>query len=188
MNRPRLPILTATTSPVSVHQALIHLCQQVPGADVVSTLSLTQEQTSRARLRAFCGFLVKNARISLFNVVCTKVFTFSPSKILTQRNIRNRNAKSSGVQTTKTGGSDPRDAAFSRPQNCVGSLPPLASERPSHAANRHQEQNCESRFQLRLGTRADAEPHRSCIKACMTGPQEGERLHANPESTSQVNS
>jgi hypothetical protein len=76
MNRPRLPIRAATTSPVPVQQALIHLCQQVPGAALVSTLSVTQEQTSRARLRAFCGFLVKNARISLFNVICTKVFTF----------------------------------------------------------------------------------------------------------------
>jgi hypothetical protein len=123
MNRPRLPIRTATMRPVAVHHALIHLCQQVPGPALVSTLSLTQEQTGRARLRAFCGLLVKNARISLFNVICTKVFTFSPSKVLTERNIRSRNVKSSGVQTTKTGGRRPHFFGFQPPKKFFGVAP-----------------------------------------------------------------
>lgn len=137
MNRPRLPIRPATMRPVAVHHALIHLCQQVPGPALVSTLSLTQEQTGRARLRAFCWLLVKNARISLFNVICTKVFTFSPSKVLTERNIRSRNVKSSGVQTTKTGGSDPTFSAFSRPKSFSGSLPPVNSDEQSAPTKIH---------------------------------------------------
>jgi hypothetical protein len=134
MNRPRLPIRAATTSPVAVQQALIHLCQQVPGAVLVSTLSLTQKQTSHAQLRDFRGFVVKNARISLFNVICTKVFTsFCPSKALRERNIRIGKFKTSGVQTAKTGGSDLTFSAFSRPKCSRGrSLPLVPTSQVTH--------------------------------------------------------
>jgi len=75
---------------------------------------------------------VRNARISLFNVICTKVFTFYPSKALRERNIRIGKFKTSGAQTGKTGGSDPTFSAFSRPKSFMGSLPPVGSDEPSH--------------------------------------------------------
>jgi hypothetical protein len=139
MNKPRVLIRIATARPLRPEQALTRLCELMPGAVLLSALSLTQEPTCRARLRGHCGVLVKNVRISLFNLVFTQVFTLSPRKVLNERNIRSRNFKSSGGKTTETGGSDPTFSAFSRPKSFVGSLPPVLCATQNHTTN------CESR-------------------------------------------
>ena len=136
MNKPRVLIRIAAAGPFRSKQTLTRPCQLVPGAVLLSALSITQEQTCRARLRDYCGFLVKNVRISLFNLVFTQVFTLAPRKVLNERNIRSRNFKSSGRKTTKTGGSDPTFSAFSRPKSFVGSLPPVLCGTRDHSTNR----------------------------------------------------
>jgi hypothetical protein len=156
MNNPRVPTRIATASPFRSDETLTHLCKLLPEAVLRSTLSLAQEQARLARLRAYCAFLVKNVRISLFNVVCTKVFTFSPPKVLRERNIRSRNVKSSGVQTTKKGGSDPTFSAFSRPKKFRGVAPARHSEKSRHTPYTHQQHECVTRIQSQLGTRACA--------------------------------
>jgi hypothetical protein len=121
----------------------------VPGAVL---LSLDREQRSRAWLREYRGLVVKNVRIPLFTVVCTKVFTLSPPKILKDRNFRNRNFKSSGGQTTETGGSDPTFSAFSRPKKFSGSLPPVGSDQAAHTTDPHHQDNFASPSQSQRGT------------------------------------
>ena len=125
MNKPPVLIRTATVRRFRSEQTLTRPFRLAPGAVLLSAVSLTQEHTCLARPRDYCGVLVKNVRISLFNLVFTKVFTLSPSKVLREKNIRSRNFKSSGGKTTKTGGSDPTFSAFSRPKSFVGSLPPV---------------------------------------------------------------
>ena len=146
MTKPRVLIRIATARPLRSEQGLTRLCEPMPGAVLLSALSPTQEPTCRARLRGHCGVLVKNVRISVFNLVCTQVFTLSPRKVLNERNIRSRNFKSSGGKTTETGGSDPTFSAFSRPKSFAGSLPPVWCAAPNQTRN------------LELGTAHSAVP------------------------------
>jgi hypothetical protein len=127
MNNPRVLIRIAAVRRFGSEQILTRPFRLAPGSVVLSAVSLTQEQTCLARPRDYCGVLVKNVRISLCNLVWTKVFTLSLSKALREKNIRSGNFKSSGGKTTKTGGSDPTFSAFSRPKSFVGSLPPVFS-------------------------------------------------------------
>jgi hypothetical protein len=107
MNKPRVLIRMATARPFRSEQTLAPLFLLVPGAVLLSALPLGQELTCRVRLRDYHRFLVKNVRISLCNLACTKVFTLSPFKVLRERNLQSRNLKSSGRKTTKTGGRTP---------------------------------------------------------------------------------
>jgi hypothetical protein len=141
MNKPRGLIRIAVVRPFRSNQPLTRLRQLVPGAVLLSTLPLTQERACRARPRDYCGFLVKNVRFSLCNLVCTKVFTLSPPMVLRERNIQSRSFKSSGRKTTKTGGSDPPFSAFRQPQSVVGSLPPVCSDKPSHTKDINHQQD-----------------------------------------------
>ena len=143
MNNPRVLIRIAAVRRFGSEQILTRPFRLAPGAVVLSAVSLTQQQTCVARPRDYCGVSVKNVRISLCNLVCTKVFTLSPSKALREKNIRSGNFKSSGGKTTKTCGSDPTFSAFSRPKSFVGSLPPVLCRTPNHTTNRelHARQN-----------------------------------------------
>jgi hypothetical protein len=149
MNNPRVPTRIATASPIRSDETLTHLCKLMPEAVLRSTLSLAQEQAGFARLRDSCAFSVKNVRISLFNVVCTNVFTFSPPKVLRAKHIRSRNVKSSGMQTTKTGGSDPTFWASIRPKSFRGRSRPF---RKSDTAHRRTEIAEASNVLLALNT------------------------------------
>ena len=136
MNKPRVLIRIAGARPLRSEQTVTCPFQLVPGAVLLSAPSVTQQQTCLARLDDYCGFLVKNVGISLCDLVCTKVFTLSPFKVLKERNIRSRNFKSSGRKSTKTGGSDPAFSAFGRPKSFVGPLPPVLSATQKHTTNR----------------------------------------------------
>ena len=127
MKKPRALTSLAIARALRSQRTPTRLFQLVPGAVLLSALSLTQVHAWRVQLRGYSGLLVKNVRISLFNLVFTQVFTLFPLKVLNEKNIRNRNLESSGGKTTKTGGSDPTFSAFSRPKSFVGSLPPVFS-------------------------------------------------------------
>jgi hypothetical protein len=107
MNKPPVPTGFATATPFQSEQTLTRPVELAHGAVLIAMLSPPQQHSCRARLRGYCGFLVKNVRISLFNLVFTQVFTLSPPKIVRERNIQSRNLKSSGRKTTKTGGRTP---------------------------------------------------------------------------------
>ena len=175
MNKPRVRTGVATATPFQSEQSLTRPFQLVPGAVLITTLSPPQERSRGARLRAYCCLSVKNVRISLCNLVCTKVFTLSPPKVLRERNIRSRNFKSDGPKTTKTGGSDPTFSAFSRPKSFVGSLPPVVCGTRDHTTNRELRAR-HAAVTLVKRQRAYHEAPLECrIKACMAGPQEGEQ-------------
>jgi hypothetical protein len=126
MNNPRMRIKVAAVKPFRSEQTLpTRPVQLVPGTVLLATFSPPQDQSCGARLSGYCSFLVKNVRISLFNLVFTQVFTLSPPKVLTGRNMLRRNFKSSGRKTTKTGGSDPTFSAFSRPKSAWGRSRPI---------------------------------------------------------------
>jgi hypothetical protein len=107
MNKPRVLIRTARARTFGSKQTVTRPFQLVPRAVLLSAVSLTQEQPCRARARDCRGFLVKNVRISLFNLVCTQVFTLWPPKVLRERNIPSSKFKSAGGKSRKTGGRTP---------------------------------------------------------------------------------
>jgi hypothetical protein len=69
---------------------------------------------------------VKSVIFSLFNSSCTTVFTLV-SAHAAEKTMRclERNSKSSGIETTETGGSDPTFSAFSRPKSAWGRSRPF---------------------------------------------------------------
>jgi hypothetical protein len=171
MNKPRVLIRNATARCFRSELTLTAPFQPVPRAVLRSAFSLAHEQTCRARLRDYGGFLVKNVRTPLCNLVCTQVFTFSMPKLLGERNIRSWNFKSSGRKTTKTGGSDPTFSAFSRPKSFVGSLPPVLGVR-QQARFAREGSNRTPVERAEFSTHDELSEFR--ITACMAGPQGGE--------------
>ncbi len=83
---------------------------------------------------------MKSVSFSLFKPFCTKVFTLmSAYAAERQCDAWRRNSKSSGIETTKTGGSDPTFSAFSRPKSAWGSLPPLVRTEDAEKNHRRAE-------------------------------------------------
>jgi hypothetical protein len=109
--------------PSSSEQTLTRPFQLVPGAVLIANLSPPQEQSCGARLRDYCGFSVKNVKISLFTSVFTPDFTFSILNLLRERNMQNRNFESDDQKTTKTGGRRPHFFGFQPPKKFRGVAP-----------------------------------------------------------------
>jgi hypothetical protein len=173
MNNPRVLIRIAAVRRFGSEQILTRTFRLAPGAVVLSAVSLTQEQTCLARPRDYCGVLVKNVRISLCNLACTKVFTLSPSKALREKNIRSGNFKSSGGKTTKTGGRTPlfrlsaaQKVSWSRSRPVVPTNQTIQQTPTTNWTTHHA-------FSRSLG-HEHADPHKSCNTARTRGPREGE--------------
>ena len=156
MNKPRVRTGIATATPFQSEQTLTRPFQLVPGAVLIATHSPPQERSCGARLRECRGFSVKNVRISLFTSVFTPDFTFSILNLPKGRNMQNRNFKSDGRKTTKTGGS-------------------ARWFRQAKPYDRHP-----SPAELRLASSVGAwdmnhaDLHKPCNTASTPGPQEGE--------------
>jgi hypothetical protein len=75
--------------------------------------------------------VVKNVRISLFNLVFTQVFTLWPGTPLKEHVMLGATPKKQRPENYQNGRERPHFFGFQPPKKCVGSLPPSSTGRDS---------------------------------------------------------